>query len=180
MQPPDIRHEWKAADGTRITIRPIRPEDRAIEHAFVRDLSANSRYLRFLSTIKELSPQLLDRFTHPDYPREMALIATVDTDEGELEIGVARYAPGGTDGTVEFAVVVADAWQGKGVGRQLLRHLFDVAKEAGLRRIEGIVLRTNSNMLALCRELGFRVAPYADDAKLALVSRELDEDVDRR
>ena len=173
MQAPDIRHEWTAADGTRVTIRPIRPEDREIERKFVRDLSTGSKYLRFLSTVRELPPQLLERFTHPDYPSEMALIATVESDDGELEIGVARYAPGSSDRTVEFAVVVADAWQGKGVGRQLLSRLFDVARAAGMRRIEGIVLRRNSNMLSLCRELGFQVGTCADDPKLAIVVKEL-------
>ena len=173
MQPPDIRHEWIAADGARVTIRPIRPEDREIEHAFVRNLSTDSKYQRFFSMIKELSPQLLDRFTRPDFPREMAFIATIATGDGEVEIGVARYAPGRTDNTVEFAIVIADSWQGKGLGRQMLQHLFDVAKASGIARIEGIVLRSNRNMLALCRELGFRVGVLEGDAKLALVSKDL-------
>ena len=174
MQPPDIHHEWTAADGTRVTIRPIRPADREIEHAFVRNLSTNSRYLRFLSMVKELSPQLLDRFIQPDFPREMALIATIATGDGELEIGVARYAPGRKEGTVEFAIVIADEWQGRGLGREMLERLFDVAKQSGVDRIEGIVLASNRNMLALCRELDFRVGALAGDPTLALVSKQLD------
>jgi hypothetical protein len=73
MQPPPIKHEWTHNDGTLVTIRPIRPEDRDIERAFVRDLSSNSSYFRFLSIVKDLSPQSLDKFTQVDYPRERAL-----------------------------------------------------------------------------------------------------------
>ncbi len=173
MQPPPIRHEWITNEGSRVTIRPIQPEDREIERAFVSGLSSNSKYLRFFSAIKELSPQMLDRFTQVDYPREMALIATVQSETTELEIGVARYAPGGFENSAEFAVVVADDWQGRGIARELLRHLFSVAEDSGFKRIEGIVLRANKNMLLLCRDLGFTISRYPDDAGLVCVRKEL-------
>ena len=147
MQPPAIRHEWTAGDGTQVVIRPIRPEDREIERAFVRGLSSHSRYFRFFSAVTDLSPKMLDRFTQVDYPREMAFIATIQVELAEQEIGVARYAPGSSEGTAEFAVVIADAWQGRGIGRELLCHLFGVAEQSGFARIEGIVLRANKNML---------------------------------
>lgn len=173
MQPPPIEYEWITEDGSIVTIRPIQPEDREIERAFVSGLSINSKYLRFFSAINDLSPQMLDRFTRVDYPREMAFIATLQVEATELEIGVARYAPGSIDNTAEFAVVVADEWQGRGIGRELLRHLFDVAEESGFARIEGIVLRANKNMLLLCRHLGFTVSHYPDDAGLVYVGKEL-------
>ena len=173
MQPPNLEHEWTAGDGTLVTIRPIRPEDREIERAFVSGLSSNSKYLRFFSAINELSPRLLDQFTQVDFPREMALIATIQTDMVEQEIGVARFAQGSSQGTAEFAVVVADRWQGRGLGRELLRHLFRVAEEVGLTQIEGIVLRTNKKMLRLCRELGFTVRQYPGDAELVCINKDL-------
>ena len=173
MKPPAIDYQWVAADGTPITIRPIQPEDREIELAFVNGLSSSSRYLRFFSTIKDLSPQLLDRFTQVDFPEEMAFIATVRTEGSEEEIGVARYAPGGAESVAEFAVVVADNWQGCGVGRELMRHLFVVAEDAGFERIEGAVLKANPHMLHFCRDLGFTVNGYPDDAQLVLVSKDL-------
>ncbi|NIA26777.1 MAG: GNAT family N-acetyltransferase [Desulfobulbaceae bacterium] len=154
-------------------IRPIQPEDREIEQAFVRGLSSNSKYFRFFSVVKELSPKLLDRFTQVDYPCEMAFIATIQVEMVELEIGVARYAAGSTEGTAEFAVVIADDWQGRGIGRELLRHLFDVAEESGFARIEGTVLRVNKNMLRLCREVGFTVSQYPGDAGLVCISKDL-------
>jgi acetyltransferase len=173
MQPPSLEHEWTAPDGTLVTIRPIRPEDREIEQAFVSGLSSNSKYSRFFSAINELSPRLLDQFTQVDFPHEMALIATIQTNMAEQEIGVARFAQGSSQGTAEFAVVVADSWQGRGLGRELLRHLFRVAEEVGLTQIEGIVLRTNKKMLRLCRELGFTVRQYPDDAELVCINKQL-------
>ena len=173
MQPPTMTQEWTAGDGTRVTIRSIQPEDREIERSFVQNLSSNSKYFRFFSNIKDLSPQLLDRFTRVDYPREMAFIATIRNEMAELQIGVARYAPGSSEGTAEFAIVVADNWHGRGIGRELLRHLFGVAEDAGLKRIEGAVLRANNNMLRLCRELGFTVSQFTGDAELVRVDKNL-------
>jgi acetyltransferase len=173
MQPPTMKREWTAGDGTRVTIRSIQPEDREIERVFVRSLSSNSKYLRFFSPIKDLSPQLLDRFTRVDYPREMAFIATIQAEIEALQIGVARYAQGSSEGAAEFAVVVADDWQGRGIGRELLRHLFGVAKNAGFMRIEGDVLRANKNMIRFCRELGFAVGQCPGDATLVHVGKVL-------
>ena len=173
MRPPAIEYQWTAGDGTPVTIRPIQAEDREIEVAFVRGLSANASYSRFFSIVKDLSPDLLDRFTQVDFPSEMAYIATVRSTGGaEIEIGVARYAPGSTESVAEFAVVVADDWQGKGIGRELMQHLFVVAEDAGFERIEGAVLKANGNMLRFCRELGFLVSAYPGDAQLVLVAKD--------
>lgn len=173
MQAPPIRHQWTADNGMQVTIRPITATDRDIELAFVRGLSPDSRYFRFLSTIKDLTPQLLDRFTQVDFPREMALIATIPTSTGEQEIGVARYAKGNAPGTVEFAIVIADTWQGQGIGRELLRHLFNVAEEVGHRRIEGVALKANTKMLRLARELRFEIDPYPGDASLVRLGKDI-------
>ena len=173
MRPPAIKPEWIADDGTVVTIRPIQEEDRDIELAFVRGLSPDSKYFRFLSTLKDLPPQMLDRFTQVDFPTEMAFIATVHSAGAEEEIGVARYAPGGTESTAEFAVVVADNWQGHGIGRELMRHLFVVAEDVGFKRIEGAVLKANSQMIRFCRDLGFGISGYPDDAQLVLASKDL-------
>jgi len=78
-------------DGTPLTIRPIRPADMDLEKAFVKKLSDYSRYYRFMQPIRELSPVMLEHFTHPDYDQEMALIALFTDNGKEEEIGVARY-----------------------------------------------------------------------------------------
>ncbi len=170
MRPPAIEYRWTSIDGTPLTIRPIQPEDREIELAFVRGLSASASYMRFFTIIKDLTPQLLDRFTRVDFPDEMAFIATLESADGEREIGVARYAPGGRPGVAEFAVVVADEWQGHGVGHELMRHLLMVAEDAGFARIEGAILKANSNMLRFCRDLGFVITRCEDDPQLVLAT----------
>lgn len=164
---PDYRDVFDVAD-TRVTIRTIRPDDRDIEQQFVRQLSPTSRYYRFHSALKELTPDMLEHFTHVNYPDEMALIATVAQETGEREIGVARYARlPGTD-RAEVAVVVADTWQGKGIGARLLLDLRDIAREAGIRHIEASVLPGNKRMLELARNLGFTLKPARTDADTTL------------
>ena len=156
-------------NGTEVTIRAIEPDDAKIEQAFVRGLSARSRYLRFFSTIKELSPSMLEQFTHPHYPRNWALIATISDAGAEMQIGVARYAPMEEDSYVEFAIVVADEWQGRGIATRLLRELIAVAKSAGIEGLKGVVLRENVSMLQLAKGLGCTTARHPDDATLVRV-----------
>jgi len=171
--PPDFQFGWKLDDGTDVTIRPIRPDDSVIEQNFVRGLSPRSRTLRFFAQIKELSPAALEKFTHTNFPTEMALIATIELRGIEYEIGVARYAPSANSGRVEFAVVVADDWRGKGIATQLLRQLFSIASEAGINGIEGFVLRENSQMLALAKEFGFETRLDKEDLRVAYVYKDL-------
>jgi len=160
-------------NGTKVTIRGIEPDDAEIEQAFVRGLSARSRYLRFFSVIKELSPYMLEQFTHPRYPRNWALIATISDAGEDKEIGVARYAPTEVEYCAEFAVVVADEWQGLGVATRFLRELITVAESAGIKRLEGVVLRENPAMLELAKELGFTMERHPDDATLVRIIRDL-------
>src|SRR5450759_2760562 len=90
-----------------------------------------SKYMRFMNTIRELSQSQLARLTQIDYDREMAFVATVPQGDGELEVGVARYATNPDGESCEFAIVVADSWQGKGLARKLISVLIDAAKSHG-------------------------------------------------
>lgn len=166
-------HDEAASRDARMIIRPISPADRELGRNFVRGLSPRSRYFRYFSAINELPPQLLERFTSNDRPGELALVAVVAAETGERQIAVARYAPGSADDTAEFAVVVADAWQGRGLGRLLLRMLEDAARSACYRRIEGRVLRDNRHMLRLVRRLGFALHTDCDDPRLLRAIREI-------
>lgn len=161
------------ADGVVITIRPIRPEDAQIEAEFVRNLSEESRYYRFMDTLRELSPQMLSHFTHVDYVRHMALIAVIGTGGRETEIAVARYivTDDGTD--CEFAIVVADAWQRKGIGSQLMQALIETARARGLRRMFGEVLTSNHKMLELMNRLGFQLKLDPAEPRLMRVEKQL-------
>ena len=91
----------------------------------------------------------------------------------EHEIVVARYSQSIGSGQVEFAVVVADDWQGKGIATELLRHLFSIASEVGIDSIEGFILRDNIPMLRLAREFGFRIQPDKEDPGLAYALKDI-------
>jgi acetyltransferase len=161
-------------EGTRVTIRTMRPTDRDIEDQFVRRLTPASKYYRFHSALRQLTAPMLDRFTQVNYPDEMALIATVREAESEREIAVARYVHTREPDTAEIAVVVADEWQGKGIGRRLLLDLRDIAYRAGFRHLEARVLPDNRRMLQLAKDLGFRVKPGGDDPSAVELGKDVD------
>jgi acetyltransferase len=160
------------ADGASLVIRPIRPADAEIEQEFVRNLSAESRYFRFMDALRELSPPMLSHFTSVDYDRHMALVA-VSVTPRETEVAVARYVVGPDDRSCEFAIVVADAWQRRGVGTLLMGALMDAARRRGLRLMYGEVLASNHKMLDLMRRLGFQVVRSPADARVVRVEADL-------
>lgn len=159
-------------DGTDVIIRPIRPEDDAIEREFIGGLSPETRYNRLLSG-RRLTPDEIRHLTRIDYDREMAFVAiSVERGQGRL-LGVARYVRDADGGGAEFAIVVADAWQHKGVGSLLLRTLLQHAQFAGVARLYGTTLATNYAMQDLARKLGFSQRPDPQDATVRLVTKAL-------
>jgi len=157
-------------DGTDIVIRPIRPEDAEIEQQFVRNLSPEARYFRFMNALQELSQEMLVRFTQIDYYNEMALIAVKPGGPVEEQIGVARYTTNLDLKTCEFALVVSDAWQGHGIGHQLMQRLMEIARDRGLERMEGQVLSNNSRMMKLMTSLKFAIERDPEDSAVKRVS----------
>jgi acetyltransferase len=160
-------------DGTEVTIRPIRPEDAERETAFITELSDESRYLRFLSIVRHVTPEMVARFTQIDYDREMALIATREEDGHESIIGVARYVRDPNPASAEFAVVIADRAQRKGLAAKLMGRLMAHARFAGIERLRGLVLASNDSMLELMGRLGFEAFPVPDDPSLVDVVKVL-------
>jgi acetyltransferase len=171
--PSHLVTDWQLPDGTEITIRPIRPEDAEMVQEFVRNLSAEAKYFRFMNTLQELSQTMLARFTQIDYDREMALIAVTEENGKEVEIGVCRYAINPDGDSCEFALVVSDQWQHKAIGHKLMGSLMDAARNRGLKTMEGEVLASNNNMLKLVATLGFAVATSVEDAAIKRVTRSL-------
>ncbi len=159
--------------GTLVHVRPIRPDDMPMEADFVRHLSSDARYKRFMLTLRELSPEKLRYLTDVDQVSHVALVATVAGREGETEVGVARYIVDPSGSNCEFAIAVDDAWQGCGVAGILMQALIDAARSRGLATMEGIVLRTNTRMLAFSRRLGFEMRPDPDDHDTMRVVRRL-------
>lgn len=172
--PAALDRSLRLRDGTRIRVRPIRADDRAIEQEFVRNLSADSKYFRFMSVLGELPEAMLVRFTRIDYDREMALIALACENGREVEIGVARYVIDDTGSGCEFALVIADAWQHRGLGTILMLDLIAAARRRGLTSMQGMVLATNTAMLGLAHALGFSVRTDAGDALVRYVTKHFD------
>ena len=170
---PTYPFEAELRNGIRVTIRPIEPEDAQREQAFVRGLSPESRYFRFMNTLRELSPQMLERFTHPDAAREIALVALTGEGASAQQIGVARCALMQDGKASEFALVVADAFQGQGLGRLLMQALLNAADERGIKRIEGLVLNNNQRMLELMHSLGFETSSVSEDPTLRRVVKQV-------
>ena len=149
--PVELEGEIRARDGRAVRVRPIRPEDAGREKRFFERLSPQSRFQRFMQYLPHLSERMLARFTQLDYDRELALVALWQDEF----VAVGRYAPNQDGRSAEFALVVADQWQGKGLGGALLEQLCDAARVAGYEALVGHILEANHDMLQLARHLGF-------------------------
>ncbi|PKO25853.1 MAG: GNAT family N-acetyltransferase [Betaproteobacteria bacterium HGW-Betaproteobacteria-8] len=171
--PTHLVSNWQLADGTDVVIRPIRPEDARIEQEFVRNLSEESRYFRFMNSVQELSESMLVRFTQIDYSREMALLAVTEEQGQEIELGVTRFAINPDGDSCDFALVIADSMRGKGLGYKLMTALMDAARSKGLKVMEGEVLKNNASMLKLMKRLNFSIEANPEDDSVKKVNKVL-------
>lgn len=171
--PCDLDHPCTLFDGRQVRIRPIRPDDARIEADFVRHLSTESRYERFMVSMNELSPAKLKYLTNVDYQHHMALVATEAHSGSEIEVGVGRYVVGPGTTRCEFAIAVDDAWQGSGLAGSLMAALIEDARKKGLAEMEGFVLSSNHKMLKFARQLGFSLEHDPDDWQTVHVLRKL-------
>ena len=171
---PDLtpwHRQAETRDGLAYAIRPIRRDDWQRERAFILSLSAESRYNRLLHAVRDPSPDLIERFVNIDYRQQMAFVASVGALAAERFIGVARYAGDAQD--CEFAVVVADEWQDRGVATSLLQLLFEYARSQGMRRVHCYVLAQNRRMLDLARDLGLDTLQVDGDGAVVTAVRDL-------
>jgi acetyltransferase len=175
--PEGLAESWQVIHGYSISIRPLRRADLDIESAFVEGLSRETRYNRLLGGAINISRAYIEQLTTIDYSRDMALAAVVMTENSEVLIGVARYVMDTTSAETpapcEFAIVVADAWQGRGIGRHLMAKLIDVARNRGVPQLFGEILSTNNGMQAMVKKLGFRIERHPGDATVLRATLEL-------
>ncbi len=161
--PVELVEHWKARDGDRLTIRPIRPEDAEQHGAFFSRLSPQDIRYRFFTAMRELSAEQMARLTQVDYDREMAFIAVREA-TGET-VGVARLVGESGEPQGEFAVIVQADTKGKGLATHLMRRLIDWARGHGMQTIVGQVLADNAPMLAFVRHLGIFADAHAGGAR---------------
>jgi acetyltransferase len=158
----------KAADGTPLTIRPIRPEDEPLLVRFHETLSEESVYHRYFSAMKldqRVAHERLTRICFNDYDREIALVVERTATGNQKEIiGVGRLSKARGRNEAEFALLVSDRWQKQGLGTELLKRLVHVGKDEKLTRITAVIMADNHAMQAVSKKVGFKVKPGTNGA----------------
>jgi acetyltransferase len=160
--------EWEqrlaTADGTRIFVRPLRPEDETLLRTFLEKVTSEDLRLRFFAPIKDFSHAFLARLTQLDYARAIAF-AALDEASGEL-LGIVRLHADSNYQKGEFAILVRSDIKGRGLGWKLMELMVRYARSEGLTQIEGEILQENSTMIQMCRELGFEISHDPDDGSI--------------
>jgi acetyltransferase len=160
----------RLVDGTEILVRPIGPEDESLIEELHGHHSEHTIRMRFFGMVRRLSPESLMRLCRLDPDRELALAALHHREDGRpYIIGVSRYHLIFDTGEAEFAVVVTDSWQGKGVGWHLMRRLEEMARQRGVKRLVGDILRENTPMIQLMSALGYTIQTTDDPAVVQAV-----------
>lgn len=159
---------WTMRDGTEVLLRPIRPEDEPLMVKFHETLSSRSVYFRWLHTLglsQRVAHERLIGVCFIDYDQEMALVVDYvnpETEQHEI-IGVGRIIKSHSENEAEFAILVADRFQQKGLGSELLRRLIQFARDEKLERLVGDILAENQGMQEVCKRLGFQLRYSAED-----------------
>lgn len=161
-------------DSSRIYLRRVREADLRLGPAFFAALSPRSRYLRLMQQTNRLPPSTLALLrSQLRDPRCTVLAAFADHADGDELVGGGRVVPTSRREVCEFALTVVDAWQGRGVGRVLIRELTRAASRLGYRWIEGYALPVNTGMLRLATVSRFAPSPLPSDPQLIRLRRRL-------
>jgi acetyltransferase len=171
-------HLLRLIDGCEVVVRTIRPDDAPLLQDFVRRLSSRSRHFRFFVALAELSAAQLERFVNVDPAGGLALVALSERQAGTAIVAEARYALESRGGNAEFAIAVADEFQRRGLGTQLVKRLMSAAWRRGVLRLFGEIKSDNCAMLALASRLGFRLRGSLQDE--SLVTANMSSSAERR
>ncbi|NWG10529.1 bifunctional acetate--CoA ligase family protein/GNAT family N-acetyltransferase [Candidatus Bathyarchaeota archaeon] len=153
--------QWELKDGTRVVLRPIRPEDESLLDGLFKSLSEETMRFRFFQIIKNMSHETLNRYCNLDYDREVAVVAELNDKSKIIGVGRVILEPGRNCG--EFAVVVGDQWQGRGLGSKLVDYTIDIGRDMGLETMYGYISTNNSKMINLCTRKGFELKPIDEE-----------------
>jgi len=148
--------------GRKAVLRPIRPEDEAMEKEMFSNFSERTQRFRFFQLIRDISHQELVRYTQIDYDREIAIIAEVEEDGKKKMAGVVRLIADQYNETAEFAIVVADPWHNLGLGNKFTDYISEIAKARGIQKIYANILAENHIMLHMFRTRGYKMVRIED------------------
>ena len=164
--PGQYQRKVKLKNGQEALLRPIRPEDEPLEAEMFTILSKETVYFRFFGYVPHVTHELLTRFTQIDYDREMAIIAEIrETPDGPPRMaGVVRLVGDAWNENAEYAIVIADPWQGQGLGNQMTDYILEIARERGIRKVYGSVLSNNEGMIRIFKKKGFTFRQEGYDA----------------
>jgi acetyltransferase len=171
--PSEWERRWLLADDWHVFVRPVRPEDEDLVHAFFERVSPEDLRLRFFAPVKDISHVFVARLTQLDYARAMAFVA-IDEQTREMIGGVRLHADANHE-SAEFAILLRSDLKGRGLGWKLMELILEYARAEGLKLIEGQILRENTVMLRMCREIGFDIKDDRQDAGLCVATLELED-----
>ena len=175
--PKEYTFDFKVNNGKDVIIRPIRPEDEPMEAEMFSKFSRQTQYYRFFGYIGNVTHETLIRYTQIDYDRELALIAEITEEGRPMMAGVVRLVADTNNETAEFAIVVADTWQGLGLGNEFTDLILNIAKEKGIKKIYATVLQANTTMLHMFRKRQFNIKSLDYETSYAeLALSQLEED----
>ncbi|WP_449244193.1 bifunctional acetate--CoA ligase family protein/GNAT family N-acetyltransferase [Desulfobacca acetoxidans] len=170
--PNQYENDWMLRDGTPVLLRPMKPEDEPLVSAFLMKCSSETIFFRYFKKVKQWTHEMLIRFTQNDYDREVGLMALGQPPGPEVMMGVGRLIMAADRSSAEFAVIVADPWQGKGLGPKLVEQVIAIAQDQQVKLLYGEVLTQNQPMLDLAKKLGFKVR-RAEDPQLCHIEMAL-------
>jgi acetyltransferase len=166
-------------NGKKAVLRPIRPEDEPLEAEMFTRLSRETQYLRFFSYLSNITHEMLVRFTHNDYDREIAIIAEVNEQGVPKMAGVARLVADADNKTAEFAIVIADPWHHLGLGNKLTDYILEIAREKQIKKVYAMTLKQNKDMIHMFKKRGFSLKLVPEEeafhAELVLSKHEIYE-----
>jgi len=148
----------KLKDGTEVLFRPIKPEDELLWLDMFQTFSQETVRFRFFRIIKDTPHEMRTRYCNIDYDREIAIVAEIKEKDKRRFLGVTRIIlkPGSAD-EAEYALVVTDKWQRLGLGSEFIDYTIEIAKDKGLKKLNGVVMKDNVPMLSLCQEKHFKI-----------------------
>jgi acetyltransferase len=170
--PEEYVTERRLKDGTPLALRPIKPEDEPLWHELLAGCSTQSRWFRFNYLFKQTTHDMASRYCYIDYDRELAIVAEVEEQGQRKLIGIGRLVADVDHQTAEYAVIVTDRWQGRGLGGLLTDYCLELAKKWGVKQVVAEISKDNGRMLATFRNRGFQINSRMEQ-DVAIATREL-------